>query len=140
MKDANGRTLQVGQLVSCTDKDGNVRKGMIAHLEFPKSPPRCSGDNGDVLIKCDNGEEVWTVPSDVVLLLVDINDKEITVGCRVHCDTGFLRGGTVFDGVVSEIDLDECDVLGRIVDTSTVLVKRDDGTEEWVSVDDVEVQ
>lgn len=68
MKDANGRTLQYGQWVSCTDEHGNACKGMIVRLDPPKNPPRCGGDEGDVLVECDNHEQVWTVPSDVEVL------------------------------------------------------------------------
>lgn len=67
MKDANGRILEIYQRVSCTDRDGNVRVGIINRME-EYTPRRCGGDEGDVLIVCDNREQVWTVPSDVEVL------------------------------------------------------------------------
>lgn len=139
MKDANGNTLQPYQRVSCTDNHGNVRKGFITRLEFPKNPPRCSGDEGDVLVRCDNREKVWTVPSDVVTMLTDSKFAEIVVGCQVECDTRH-KNGTVFNGTIKQIERDELNALGVTYDESTVLVVREDGTEEWVYADDVEVQ
>lgn len=137
MKDANGNTLQPYQRVSCTDNHGNVRKGVIARLEFPKNPPRCSGDEGDVLVKCAKGEEVWTVPSDVVIRWTDMNGNEVTVGCTVKFEHD---DGNEYIGPVKQIEVEEQPVLHGTIPVATVRIECDDGCSIRVNVDDVEVQ
>lgn len=68
MTDCNGIAITVGVQVLCTDNHGNVRNGFVTRIDPLKNPPRCGGDEGDVLVVADTGEDIWTVPSDVEVL------------------------------------------------------------------------
>ena len=69
--------------------------------------------------------------------MIDCNDKQITIGCRVKHDNMFISNP--FNGIVKQMERSEIVALGVTFDLEQALVVRDDGVEQWANCEDLEV-